>query len=197
MPMPARISRTACSCATLEVLRRVAPTSLDAASAADAITARSRSSGDGARPLFEPRESVRVDDRQHRIANPLGAVRIGAELRRRQRGVGHSFEIVFRDRRGRQVTKSLLGIAAIDQVRDEPGIDRLGGNLRQFADEVAKNAGEGREEPIVEVERFQQPLMSKNPLGLRCIGLQFRHRPQRREQIRFLRGSHGGLLGAA
>jgi hypothetical protein len=77
-----------------------------------------------------PREAVRVYDRQHRVANTLGAACIGAEPRGRERGVGDGFEIVLRDRWRCQVTERLLRVAAINQVGDELGIDRVGGDVR-------------------------------------------------------------------
>jgi hypothetical protein len=71
---------------------------------------------------------MRVDDRQHRVANALGAVCVGTQPRGGERGVGDGFEIVLRDRRRGQVTERLLFVAAVDQAGDELGVDRLGGD---------------------------------------------------------------------
>ena len=109
----------------------------------------------GRLPIFcHPRESVRVNDCQDRIANTLGTRCVGAESRGSKRGVSHGLEIVLRDRRCGQITKRFLRVTAIDQVGDQLGIDRFGRNVRQLLDKLTEDFGKGGKKLIVEVERF-------------------------------------------
>ena len=92
---------------------------------------------------------MRVNDRQHCVANAFGALRIDAETRRREHGVGNRFQIILRDRRRSQIPKGFLRVATVNQFGDKLGVDRIGRNLRKLIDQLAEYAGKGGEKPII------------------------------------------------
>ena len=105
-------------------------------------------------PFRNPRKTVRIDDVQNDIADATCLRRITPQSGGRKRRLGQRLQIVFRDRRGRQIPERRTGIFIADQCPDVLGMERIACQRRQSIDDRAEDRDEGVEEIRIQGERL-------------------------------------------
>lgn len=105
------------------------------------------------RPLFRqgvasfdhPREAVRIENPKHDVAQARGLIGIAAQRPGGKRCFGQRLEIIFGDRRGRQVAEGPPVVFVAHEVRDHVRVELGRLQLWNAVDEAREDTGESRE----------------------------------------------------